>query len=263
MQKLIIGNLKMNLLTTVERERYVESFKNELKNRKILDAKIVLCAPDVHLEYFVKKLKLKTISIGAQNLFWEDRGSFTGEVSAPMLKGLGVEFVIIGHSERRKYFGETSVSANAKIKAALKSNLAPIYCVGETFDDRETGRTASVIIEQIKDGFADISSVKASSIIIAYEPVWAIGGDKIPSSDEILEVRILLKKILAETYGIAVAEKIKILYGGSVKAATVKQACLDPKMDGVLVGRESLIPLEFMNIVEILDNSQKTKDKIQ
>jgi triosephosphate isomerase len=255
MGKLIVGNLKMNLLTIVERERYVESFKNELKSRKILDAKIILCAPSLHLEYFVKKLKLKIVSIGGQNLFWEDRGSFTGEVSAPMLKGLGAEFVIIGHSERRKYFGETSIDANVKIKAALKSGISPIYCVGETKDEREAGDAASVIIEQIKEGFADISSVKAASVVIAYEPVWAIGGDAIPSSDEILEIRILLKKVLAETYGIAVAEKIKILYGGSVKASTVKQACLDPKMDGVLVGRESLIPLEFMNIVEILDKN--------
>lgn len=255
MSKIIVGNLKMNLLTLAERERYLESFKKELKGRKIDDSQIIICSPSVHAESFVKKLKTKKIALGAQNLFWEERGSYTGEISATMLKNLGLEYVIIGHSERRKYFKETSLDANLKIKAALKANLAPIYCVGETHHEREEGVAAQVITQQILEGFADISSVKASSVIVAYEPVWAVGSDQIPKSDEILEVRILLRKIFAEIYGLQTADKIKVLYGGSVKAVSANQVCLEPGMDGVLVGRESLVPNEFLKIVEILDKN--------
>jgi triosephosphate isomerase len=256
MQKLIIGNLKMNLLTIAERDQYLESFKKELKKSKISDLDVVLCPPAVHVENFVKKNKTKNVAIGGQNIFWEDRGSYTGEISAAMLKNLGAQYVIVGHSERRKYFGETNVDANAKIKNALKNGLVPIYCVGETKEDREAGNESQVIAEQIVDGFADISSAKAASIVVAYEPVWAVGSDVIPKSDEIMQVKILLKRIFADAYGITVAEKIKVLYGGSVKAASVKQVCNDAGMDGVLVGRESLIPNEFIKIAEIINANQ-------
>ncbi|MEI7890596.1 MAG: triose-phosphate isomerase [bacterium] len=254
MQKLIIGNLKMNLLTTVERERYIESLKKELYEKRIVNSKLVLCVPSLHVENFINNLKTQDVAIGAQNLFWEDRGSYTGEISAPMLKDLGSEFVIIGHSERRKFFGETNADANLKIKAALKNNITPIYCVGETKEEREAGNEAQVIAEQIMEAFVDVSSMKASSVVIAYEPIWAVGSDAIPKSDEILQIKILLKKIFEKAYGIAVAEKIKVLYGGSVKAITVKQVCIDPGMDGVLVGRESLIPSELVKILEIINS---------
>jgi len=244
----------MNLLTTVERERYIESLKKELYEKRIVNSKLVLCVPSLHVENFINNLKTQDVAIGAQNLFWEDRGSYTGEISAPMLKDLGSEFVIIGHSERRKFFGETNADANLKIKAALKNNITPIYCVGETKEEREAGNEAQVIAEQIMEAFVDVSSMKASSVVIAYEPIWAVGSDAIPKSDEILQIKILLKKIFEKAYGIAVAEKIKVLYGGSVKAITVKQVCIDPGMDGVLVGRESLIPSELVKILEIINS---------
>ena len=255
MQKIIVGNLKMNILTIAERDRYFEAFKKELKAAKLANASIVLCAAAVHLESFAKKLKTKAVAIGAQNIFWEEKGSYTGEISAAMVANLGAEYVIIGHSERRRYFGETSVEANLKIKAALKNKLTPIYCVGETKEEKDNGMAAETIIEQVTEGFAGLSDTKAASVIIAYEPVWAVGSDALPTSNEILEIKILIKKIFADMYRLSVAEKIRVLYGGSVKAEAVAQVCLEPGLDGVLVGRESLVPRDFFKIVKVIDNS--------
>ena len=255
MEKLIVGNLKMNLLTIAERDRYLESLKKELKGKEISDCEIVLCPPAVHLESFVSNAGNDDFSVGAQNIFWEDRGSFTGEISALMVKNIGAQYVIVGHSERRKYFNETNEIVKAKINSALGAGLLPICCVGETLQQRESGETTDVIMAQIHEGLADVPVSKITSVVIAYEPVWAIGGDVAATSDEIMEVRILIKKIFADTFGQAVAEKVKILYGGSVKALTAKQVCIDPGMDGVLVGRESLIPMEFVKIAEIIDKA--------
>lgn len=255
MRKLIVGNLKMNLLTIAERDRYVESFKKEMKAAEFADSQIVLCPPAVHIENFVNKLKTETVSIGAQNIFWEERGSYTGEISAPMVKNMGAEYAIVGHSERRKYFSETNEIANAKIRVALKNGLVAIYCVGESKEQRSVGITADVIIQQVTEGLAGIPAAKMKSVVIAYEPIWAVGSDVVPSSNEILEVKILLKKIFTDAYGPAVAEKILILYGGSVKVATANQVCLEPGMDGALVGRESLIPSEFIKIAKIISGN--------
>jgi triosephosphate isomerase len=255
MKKIIIGNLKMNLLTLAERDRYLESFVSEMHIKKNLNSEIVLCPPNIHLEKFIEKFKDNNILVGTQNIFQEERGSFTGEVSAPMMKNLGVKFVVVGHSERRKYFGETNKIANEKIKAALKNNLIPIYCIGETQEERNAGRIGEILFAQIIEGLNEISVMNAPKIILAYEPVWAVGSDKIPSSDDILGVKILIKKILSKIYSLGILEKIKIVYGGSVKANTAIQVCVEPGMDGVLVGRESLIPSEFIKIAEIIDKS--------
>jgi triosephosphate isomerase len=252
MEKIVIGNLKMNILSAVECQQYAESFKNAIKSKDFLDLKLVLCPPFVYIEQLAKKLSSKNVSIGAQDIFWEEKGSFTGEISPKMLKNLGAEYVIVGHSERRRYFGETSEMSNKKIQAAVKVNIAPVYCVGETEAERAEGKTAEIIVEQISEGLAGISNTAATKIIIAYEPVWAVGSDKIPSGDEILEAKIIVKKILIEMFGVEAAEKIKIVYGGSVKSDIAKQVCLDPGMDGVLVGRESLIPNELIKIAEII-----------
>lgn len=252
MQKLIVGNLKMNILTLAERKKYFESFKKELNKKRISNSKIVLCPPPIHIEQFSKNLKSKAVSIGAQNIFWEEKGSYTGEISAPMVKSLGGDYVIVGHSERRKYFSENNEIANAKIKIAIKNGLKPIYCVGETKKQRLSGETSEVIIKQIAEGLMEIPASKMHSIAIAYEPVWAVGSDVIPASDEIMEVKILLKKIFTNKYESNIAKKISILYGGSVNALTVVQTCLQPGMDGVLVGRESLKPSEFLKIAEII-----------
>ncbi len=244
----------MNLLTLAERDRYLESFERELKNLPENKVEIVLCPPAVHLEKFGEKLKTQEVAVGAQNIFWEERGSFTGEISSLMIKNLGCKYVIIGHSERRKYFQETNEIVNAKLKAALQTKLMPIVCVGESQEERIAGDTAKVIISQVNQGLVDIPISKIAEVIFAYEPVWAIGSGVIPTEDDILEVKITIKKILVEKYGSSAAEKVRIIYGGSVNSKTVAQVCLAPQMDGVLVGRESLIPSEFLKIVEILNN---------
>ncbi len=248
----IIGNLKMNLLSPAERERYFEMFKRELAGKKMKDALIVLCPPAVHLESFVQNLKSKKLRIGAQNIFWEEKGSYTGEISALMIKNLGGEYVIVGHSERRKYFGETNSVANKKIKSVIKAGLAPIYCVGETRQERQMNLIKQVITRQLQEGLADISAPKLEKIIFAYEPVWAVGTDVVPTSNEIMEAKILIKKLLSEKYGAKNAEKAPILYGGSVKDSDAQQVCVEPGMDGVLVGRESLMPHEFIKIAEAI-----------
>ena len=255
MQKLIIGNLKMNITTLAERENFFESFKKELKNAKLKNTQIVLCVPAVHLEAFVKQLKNKVVAIGTQNIFWEEKGSYTGEISAPMVKSLGGEYVIIGHSERRKYFFESNEIANAKIKMSIKNGLKPIYCVGETKEQHLAGITSEVVIDQIEKGLAEIPASKMHSVVIAYEPVWAIGSGLVPTCNEILEVKILLKKIFTNKYGADIAKKISILYGGSVNVSSSAQVCSQPEMDGALVGGESLKPSEFLKIAEIIDKN--------
>ncbi|NTV41051.1 MAG: triose-phosphate isomerase [Candidatus Moranbacteria bacterium] len=254
MKKIVVGNLKMNLLTLAERDRYLESFQRDFEKLVKNTAEIVLCPPAVHLEKFVEKLKLENISVGAQNIFWEERGSFTGEISSLMVKNLGCNYIIIGHSERRKYFAENNEVINFKIRAALKDSLIPIVCVGESQEERISGETAKVISEQLNESLIEVPISKVAEIVFAYEPIWAVGSDVIPTGDEILKVKIMIKKLLFEKYGNSVAEKVRILYGGSVNSKNVAQVCLDPQLDGVLVGRESLVPSEFMKIVEIIND---------
>lgn len=252
MSKLVIGNLKMNILSPLEREQYLNSFKKELGGKKFKNVQLVLCPPCVHLEAFKKDMS-KKILLGAQNMFWERKGSFTGEISPAMLKNSGCEYVIIGHSERRKYFSETEEEINLKISAALKNGIKPILCVGETKTEKESNQTLEVISRQVKSALAGVSRGKTENIIVAYEPIWAVGSDMIPTSHEIMEAKVLIKKILVSLFSLKYAEKTKILYGGSVTSATVRQVCLDCLMDGALVGRESLVPYEFLKIAEMVN----------
>lgn len=245
----------MNLVSAQERERYFAAFKKEMVGKKFKEVEIILCPPDVHLESFAKNVKNKTVKIGAQDIFWETKGSFTGETSPMMIKNLGAEYAIIGHSERRRYFGETDESVNLKIKAALRNGIAPIFCLGETKEEKEMDMIMDVMVRQIQGGLEGVTSGNLEKIIFAYEPVWAVGTDLVPSANEIMGAKLLIRKILTEKYGSRSAMKAKIIYGGSVKDKFVKQVCLDPAMDGVLVGRESLIPREFLKIVQIIDNN--------
>lgn len=255
--KYVIGNLKMNLLTPAERERYFESFAKEIKGKKFMDTKVVLCPPAIHMESFVGKLSSKTVQIGAQNVFWEERGSYTGEISASMVKNFGGDFLIVGHSERRKYFSESVEQMKAKASLAIKAGLSMVYCVGESAQERSSGKTHKIIKQQLEDVLGEVPNSKIENIIVAYEPIWAVGSDEIPSSDDVLGAKIIIKKQLVEMFGNGALERIKILYGGSVNSKTVKQICIDPEMDGVLVGRESLIPYEFLKISEIIDDKNR------
>ncbi len=253
--KYIIGNLKMNLLSQLELERYFKAFKSELKGKRFKNTRIIVCPPFVHLKDFAENIKSKNVGIGVQDIFWEKSGSYTGEISSAMVKNAGAEFAIVGHSERRKYFGETNEMVNLKLKAVLKERMSAILCFGETLEERGAGLTSKVIIGQIQEGLKDVSGANLERIIFAYEPVWAVGTDSIPTSNAIMEAKILVRKILAEKYGIKNSQKAVILYGGSVKQKILDQVCFDPGMDGVLVGRESLDPYEFLKIASLLNSN--------
>jgi len=253
MKKLVIGNLKMNLINLAERERYFKLFEKELSGKIFKNSEIILCPPFVHLEAF-RKWKNKKIKLGAQNMFPEAKGSYTGEISPTMLKTFGCEYVILGHSERRRYFSEKDEEINLRVISALKNGLIPVICVGETKVQREEHQILDVITEQVAKALVNVSRTKAGEIVIAYEPVWAVGSDVTPTAHQIMEVKVLIRKILVAFFGKKYAEKVRILYGGSVKAATAKNVCIEPGMDGVLVGRESLAPHEFLKIAEIINN---------
>jgi triosephosphate isomerase len=252
--KYLIGNLKMNLISQAELERYFKAFESEIKGKSFKNAKIVVCPPFVHLKEFVEEIKSKKVAIGAQNIFCERCGSYTGEISGIMVKNIGAEYAIIGHSERRRYFGETDEMINLKLKSAIKERIISVLCFGETLEERGAGITSKIITNQIKNSLEGISTSGLEKIIFAYEPIWAVGTDTVPTSNGIMEVKILIRKILAEKYGLKHSQKAIILYGGSVKEKILNQVCLDPGMDGVLVGRESLNPHEFIKIAEMLNN---------
>ncbi|HPN96478.1 MAG TPA: triose-phosphate isomerase [Candidatus Moranbacteria bacterium] len=253
MGKMVIGNLKMNILSVSEREQYISNLKKELGKKEFSKTEIVVCPPFVHLESFGKNIGQK-VKLGAQNMFPQREGSFTGEISPAMLKNIGCEYVILGHSERRKYFDETDKEINLKVVEALKIGLKPVVCVGETKAEKEANQILRVLTKQIKEVLAGISRTKAEQITIAYEPVWAVGTDIVPTSNEIMEAKLLIKKILISIFDKKYAGMTKILYGGSVNSKTVLEVCVDPAMDGVLIGRESLIPYEFVKIAEIINN---------
>lgn len=252
MEKLVVANMKMNILSPLERERYFKLFKKEMAGKKMTRVEMVLCPPALHLEAF-KKLKNKKVSLGVQNIFWERSGSYTGEVSADMAKNFGADYVILGHSERRRYFGENNEEVGLKIMAALKIGMRPILCVGEN-DKR--GNSAAQILAQLKSCLKEVIAARIENVVICYEPVWAISANKpdhLPTTDEVMSARILIKKFLVQKYGAKIADKVKIIYGGSVDSKNVKNMCVDSGMDGALVGRESLAPFEFVKIAEIIN----------
>jgi triosephosphate isomerase len=251
MKKFVIGNLKMNLQSIKERETYLARMGKEISRKKMDNVEIVLCPPFVHLEGF-KKWRNKKIIRGAQDIFFEEKGSFTGEISPLMLKDLGCQYVIVGHSERRRYFGESGEFINYKIKAILEKSLFPILCIGESRDEKDSDRTMAVVTNQLKEALKEIDSGKIKDVIVAYEPIWSVGTDVIPTSNEVMSAKLLIRKILYEMFGKKAAEEVSIIYGGSVNSRTVKQVCLDAEVDGVLVGRESLDPREFIKIAEII-----------
>jgi len=253
-KKLVVGNLKMNPVSPVEMERYLDLVEREVSGKKFEKTEIVICPPAVYLTKLIER-KIKHVKAGAQDIFWEYQGAFTGEISASMAKACGAQYSIVGHSERRKYFGENEEIINLKLKAILKNGLNAVLCIGESLEERKGGETAPVLKKQLKDSLLGIGVGKTEYVAVAYEPIWAVGTDKIPASDEILEAKLIIKKVLSELYSRKAAEKMRIIYGGSVKSFWVKQVCLDSAMDGALVGRESLTPHEFVKIASIIDKA--------
>jgi triosephosphate isomerase len=195
-------------------------------------------------------LKESGIKLGAQNMYFEESGAFTGEISPAMIKSVGCEFVILGHSERRTIFGETNQTINKKIKAAVKHEIKPIFCIGETLDERESGVTFKVIETQVKEGLSGLSEVELANLIIAYEPVWAIGTGKNATPAQAQEVHKFIRDLISKLYSPAFAEKLVIQYGGSVKPDNSKELMSQPDIDGALVGGACLKADPFIKIIE-------------
>lgn len=244
---LVAGNWKMNK-TVAEARDLVSAMSGPL--REIGGVEKVLCPPYTSLMAVAGLLEGTGIGLGAQDMHWEPKGAFTGEVAASMVKEF-CQYVILGHSERRTYFGETDESVNRKVTAALKGDLTPIVCVGETLDQYESGQTAEVVHRQIKAGLAGIEPADAAKIVVAYEPVWAIGTGKASSGENANYVhQKVVRPALSELFGGEGAEAIRILYGGSVTAANASEFFTYGDIDGALVGGASLKPDEFVAITK-------------
>ena len=244
-KKVIAGNWKMNKLPN-EAIAFIEELVPLVKNTK---NEVVLCVPYTDLFYSLLVAQNTNIKIGAQNMHWEEKGAYTGEVSAEMLKSIGVEYVIIGHSERRQYFAETDETVNKKLKKSLKVGLKPIVCVGETLEQRESGKTIEIITKQTKLALEGLSNEEVEQTIIAYEPIWAIGTGKTATADDANSAIHEIRNEISKIYGQNIANGVIIQYGGSVKSANAKELFDMPDIDGGLVGGASLDATEFSNIV--------------
>lgn len=246
MEKYIIaGNWKMNKLPS-ETYDFVKSVAEATKGAA---CEVVCCTPYVCLAEAIRAAKDTHVKIGAENLHFEDKGAFTGEVSADMLKDLGVDYVIIGHSERRQYFAETDETVNLKTKKALEKGLLPIVCVGESLEQREAGITMDLIAIQIKKAFAGLSAEDAKKVVVAYEPIWAIGTGKTATAEQAEEVCGGIRKILADLYCEKCAAEITIQYGGSMNAKNAAELLAKENIDGGLIGGASLKTEDFSIIV--------------
>jgi len=239
MKNIIVANWKMNPGSAKEAETLFDSVKKGAKG-----ADIVICPPFVYLPL------LKGLALGAQNCFWEEKGAYTGEISPLMLKDMGIDYVIIGHSERRKHFGETNEQINKKIRKAMSVGLKAIMCVGETKEEKEQGKKSEILTEQIEKGLEKLSKDEVKKIIIAYEPVWAIGTGDNCSVDETMSSILLIRQIISKIYNREAADGVKILYGGSVNGENSGPYMKDAGADGLLVGGASLKADEFIKIVK-------------
>ena len=243
----IAGNWKMNK-NIVESVSLVKELKDFVRGIKGVD--IVVCPPFNSLWAVKEIINGTNIHLGAQNMYWETKGAFTGETSPLMLKDVGCEYVILGHSERRQYFKETSEEVARKTEVALSVNLIPIVCVGENLEERESGKTESIIEQEIKALFRKIDSTLAARIIVAYEPIWAIGTGKSSSSQDASLIIKFIRELFSSKYGSKIAERIRILYGGSVNPKNIDEFMNESDIDGSLVGGASLHALSFSQIVK-------------
>ena len=244
---LLAGNWKM-YKTAQESVSLAEDLLRSLAGHDA--AEILICPAMVNLVKVSETVRGSKLRLGAQNLHWEAEGAFTGEVSGAMLKACGCEYVLIGHSERRQYFGETDESVNKKTKAALRSGLSPIVCVGETLQEREKGDPRIVVERQVQKGIAGLSKEDFAKAVIAYEPVWAIGTGKTATPAQAQEMHAFIRKTLSAMYGDDPARRTRILYGGSVKPDNIDALMAEPDIDGGLVGGASLKSADFSRIVQ-------------
>ena len=243
---IIAGNWKMNK-TPAEAKELIDGIKPLVKDA---DCDVIVCVPYIDLATAVEATKGTLIGVGAENCHWEKSGAFTGEISADMLTAMGVKYVIIGHSERRTFFGETDITVNKRVRAALDSGLTVILCVGEYLEQREQGITAELVAMQTKIALGGVSSDELKKIIIAYEPVWAIGTGKTATSAQANEVCAAIRATVKELYDTAAADAMTVQYGGSMNAKNANELLDEPDVDGGLIGGASLKPADFAEIVK-------------
>jgi triosephosphate isomerase len=243
---IVAGNWKM-YKTAGEAAAFVEAVKGKAE---IEGVQSVLCAPFTALPALVQAVKGTTLKVGAQNLHFEDSGAYTGEVSGAMLRDLGVDFVIIGHSERRAYFAETDETVGKKVHAAFRHNLIPIVCVGEKLEEREAGKTKDVCRVQTEAAFRGLAPSEAAQVVVAYEPIWAIGTGKSSTAEDANEVIGYIRGVIRGLFGAETADQVRIQYGGSVKPNNIREFMAQPEIDGALVGGASLEPESYVQLVE-------------
>lgn len=247
---IIAGNWKLNM-NPKETVEFVNAVKDQLPDPSKVES--VICAPAVDLDALLKAAEGSNLHVGAENCYWENSGAFTGETSPAVLKEMGVQYVIIGHSERRDYFHETDEEINKKAKAIFTNGLTPILCCGESLETREAGKENEWVVSQIKAGLEGLTSEQVSKLVIAYEPIWAIGTGKTASSDQAEEMCKTIRETVKDLYNEETAENVRIQYGGSVKPANVKELMAKPNIDGGLVGGASLVPDSYLALVNYQD----------
>ncbi|MCK5032664.1 MAG: triose-phosphate isomerase [Calditrichia bacterium] len=247
----IAGNWKM-YKSNSEAKELVEELKN--KTNDIIKTRMIVCPPYTALSIAAELVKGTNIQVGAQNMYWEQQGAFTGEISTEMIKSTGATFVLIGHSERRQFFGETDETVNKKLKAALQSGLNPIVCIGETLEERESGVTNDVVGKQVEKALADISTESMKKVVLAYEPIWAIGTGKTATPEQAQDVHKFIRSVLYKLYSTEVGDEIVIQYGGSVKPENASELLSQPDIDGALVGGACLKADSFSAIINAAEN---------
>ncbi|MDZ7264099.1 MAG: triose-phosphate isomerase [candidate division KSB1 bacterium] len=246
--KIIAGNWKMNK-TNAEAAAFASDLKTKIAS--IQKTEMVVCPPFTALTIVAEKLQGSRVKVGAQNLFWESSGAFTGEISTEMLESAGCHYVIIGHSERRQYFGETNQSVNKKIKQTLRSRLIPICCIGETLQQRQNNQTEPVVRTQIIEGLEGITAEQVQRMVIAYEPVWAIGTGVTATPEQAEEVHHFIRELLRMQYNDQTAATVPVLYGGSVKPDNIRELISKPNIDGALIGGASLNVDGFVQMIKV------------
>ncbi|SHJ83945.1 triose-phosphate isomerase [Tepidibacter formicigenes] len=242
---IIAGNWKMHK-TIKEAVEFVNEVKDKIANT---DVEAVICAPFTLLKDLKEVTKGTNIKVGAQNMHFEEKGAFTGEISPLMLKEIEVDYVVIGHSERRQYFNETDETVNKKVLKALEYDIKPIVCVGETLEERETQKTKDVVKVQVEKALENVDKERVKDIVIAYEPIWAIGTGKTASSKDANDVIAYIREVVGNIFGSEVSEEVRIQYGGSVKPANVEEIMNEEDIDGALVGGASLNPSDYVELV--------------
>ncbi|MDO4564547.1 MAG: triose-phosphate isomerase [Clostridia bacterium] len=243
---IIAGNWKMNM-TPTEARKLVDALAPLVADAA---CEVVICPPYVDLAFVADLLPGTNIALGAQNVHWAEKGAFTGEISAPMLKELGVKYVIVGHSERRQYFGETDETVNLRTKAAINAGITPIICVGESLEQRENGVTDAVVTVQTVAALKDMPEAAVKGLVIAYEPIWAIGTGKTATKEEANETIKVIRDAIRGVFGEAVAAEVRIQYGGSMNPKNASELMAMPEIDGGLIGGASLKPEDFARVVK-------------